>query len=217
MEDILQQIRESATTSSPPFTRGAGGDHPSLSHNLHFPNHEVHRKLSDYGSKFRSPSIPLAKGEEEKGFNSLDLEEKEPNSPPFTRGAGGDHILNHKPHFPNHRVHTKPPDYVSRFRSPSIPLAKGEEETEFNSLDLEKKEPNSPPFTRGAGGDHHLNHKLHFPNHRVHTKLSDYVSKFRSPSIPLAKGEEEKGFNSLDLEEKESNSPPFTRGAGGDQ
>jgi hypothetical protein len=64
-------------------------------------------------------------------------------------------------------------------------------------------------FTRGAGGDHILNHMLHFPNHRVHTKLSDYVSKIRSPSIPLAKGEEEK--------EKEFNSPPFTRGAGGDQ
>jgi hypothetical protein len=93
------------------------------------------------------------------------------SSPPFTRGAGGDHLLNHKPHSQNHRVHTKLPDYVSKFRSPSIPLAKGEEEKEFNS----------PPFTRGTGGDHHLNHKPHFPNHRVHTKLSDYVSKFRSP------------------------------------
>jgi hypothetical protein len=80
MEDNLQQIRASTTTSSPPFTRGAGGDH-LLNHKPHFPNYRVHTKLPDYVSKFRSPSIPLAKGEEEK--------EKEFNSPPFTRGAGG--------------------------------------------------------------------------------------------------------------------------------
>jgi hypothetical protein len=89
MEDILQQIRESATTSSPPFTRGAGGDH-LLNHQLHFPNHRVHTKFPDDVSKFRSPSIPLTKGEEEKKSNSPDLEEKEFNSPPFTRGARGD-------------------------------------------------------------------------------------------------------------------------------
>ncbi|TYQ31992.1 hypothetical protein [Pseudanabaena sp. UWO310] len=160
MEDILQKIRESATTSSPPFTRGAGGDH-ILNHTPHFPNHRVHIELPDYVSKFRSPSIPLAKGEEEKEFNSLIMEDilqqiresATTSSPPFTRGAGGDHILNHKPHFPNHKVHTKPPDYVSRFRSPSIPLAKGEEEKKSNSPDLEEKEINSPPFTRGGWGD----------------------------------------------------------------
>jgi len=61
MEDILQQVRESATTSSPPFTRGAGGDH-NLNHKLHFPNYRVQTKLSDYVLKFRSPSIPLYKG-----------------------------------------------------------------------------------------------------------------------------------------------------------
>ncbi|MDX2254829.1 MAG: hypothetical protein NW214_04880 [Pseudanabaenaceae cyanobacterium bins.39] len=202
MEDILQQVRESATTSSPPFTRGAGGDH-TLNHKLHFPNYRVHTKLSDYVSRFRSPSIPLAKGEEEKEFNSLIMEDilqkiresATTSSPPFTRGAGGDHLLNHKPHSQNHRVHTKLPDYVSKFRSPSIPLAKGEEEKEFNS----------PPFTRGAGGDHTLNDKLNFPNHRVQIKFPAYVSKFRSPSIPLAKGEEEQEFNA----------PPFTRGTGG--
>jgi len=152
MEDILQQIRESATTSSPPFPRGAGGDH-HLTHKLHFPNHGVHTKLPDYVSRFRSPSIPLAKGEEEEEFNSLIMEDilqqiresATTSSPPFTRGAGGDHHLTHKLHFPNHGVHTKLPDYVSRFRSPSIPLAKGEEEKE--------KEFNSPPFTRGGWGD----------------------------------------------------------------
>ena len=88
MEDILQQIRESATTSSPPFTRGAGGDH-HLNHKLHFANHRVHTKLPDYVSRFRSPSIPLGKGEEEKESNSSTLEEQEFNSPFFTRGAGG--------------------------------------------------------------------------------------------------------------------------------
>ena len=88
MEDILQQIRESATTSSPPFTRESGGDR-ILNHKLRFPNYRVHTKLSDYVSKFRSPSIPLAKGEEEKKSNSPTLEEQEFNSPPFTRGAGG--------------------------------------------------------------------------------------------------------------------------------
>jgi hypothetical protein len=132
MEDILQQVRGAATTSSPPFPRGAGGDH-LLNRKLHFPNYGVHTNLSDYVSKFRSPSIPLKKGEEEKEFSS----------PPFLRGAGGDHLLNHKLHFPNYGVHTNLSDYVSRFRSPSIPLKKGEEEKEFNS----------PPFLRGAGGD----------------------------------------------------------------
>ncbi len=152
MEDILQQVKESATTSSPPFTRGAGGDHP-LNHKPHSQNYRVQTKLPNYVSKFGSPSIPLAKGEEEKEFNSLIMEDilqqiKESattSSPPFTRGAGGDHLLNHKLHFPNHGVHTKLSDYVSKIRSPSIPLAKGEEEKE--------KEFNFPPFTRGAGGD----------------------------------------------------------------
>jgi len=78
--------------------------------------------------------------------------------------------------------------------------------TFFNKLENQQP-PLLPPSQGGAGGDHHLTHKLHFPNHGVHTKLPDYVSRFRSPSIPLAKGEEEK--------EKEFNSPPFTRGAGG--
>ncbi len=159
MEDILQQIRESATTSSPPFTRGAGGDH-ILNHKLHFPNHRVHTKLPDYVLRFRSPSIPLAKGEEEQELNSLIMEDilqqiresATTSSPTFTRGAGGDHPLNHKLHFPNHRVHTKLPVYVSRFRSPSIPLRKGEEEQESNSSTLEEKKFNSPPFTRGLGG-----------------------------------------------------------------
>jgi len=94
MEDILQQVREAATTSSPPFTRG---DH-ILKHKPHFPNHRVHTKLPDYVSKFRSPSIPLAKGEEEKELNSLIMEDileqiresATTSSPPFTRGAGGD-------------------------------------------------------------------------------------------------------------------------------
>ena len=96
MEDILQQIRESATTSSPPFTRGAGGDH-HLNNKPHFPNHRAHTKLPDYVSRFRSPSIPLGKGEEEKEFNSLIInilqqirESATTSSPPFTRGAGGD-------------------------------------------------------------------------------------------------------------------------------
>uniref|UniRef100_UPI000B2A6612 hypothetical protein n=1 Tax=Pseudanabaena sp. 'Roaring Creek' TaxID=1681830 RepID=UPI000B2A6612 len=165
MEDILQQIRESATTSSPPFTRGAGGDH-ILSHKLHSSNHRVHIELPDYVSKFRSPSIPLVKGEEEKELNFLIMEDilqkiRESaitSSPPFTRGAGGDHHLNHQLHLPSHRVHTKLPDYVSRFRSPSIPLAKGEEEKEFNFLIMEdilqqireSATTSSPPFTRGA-------------------------------------------------------------------
>jgi|GEM_PF-5210974 len=148
MENILQQIRESSTTSSPPFTRGAGGDH-RLNHQLQFPN-KVHIDLSDYVSKFRSPSIPLVKGEEEQELNSPVLENilqqiresATTSSPPFTRGAGGDRILNHQLQFPN-RVHINLSDYVSRFRSPSIPLVKGEEE----------RESNSPPFTRGAGGD----------------------------------------------------------------
>ena len=88
MEDILQKPRKSVTTSSPPFTRGAGGDH-HLNHKLHFPNYRVHTKLPNYVSRSRSPSIPLAKGEEEQEFNSPELEEKDLNSPPFTRGAGG--------------------------------------------------------------------------------------------------------------------------------